>query len=112
MTPHLPYSAAEWWAIVLGMAAVTYGPRVLPTLWLARRAANLPPAVRRWLEMLPPAALGALIVPGILNVAPERPWVGLAGGAAALGLAALTRSNLAAVVIGSALAAGLALHVR
>ncbi|MBE3590524.1 MAG: AzlD domain-containing protein [Firmicutes bacterium] len=108
--PHPPYSSLEWWTIVLGMAAATYLPRALPTLWLARRAAQLPPALRRWLEMLPPAALGALVVPGILYVAPGRPWVGVAGGVAALVIAALTRSNLAAVVLGAALVAGLALQ--
>jgi branched-subunit amino acid transport protein len=71
--------------IIGGMALVTFIPRLLPAVVL--QSVPLPGWVRRWLETIPYAALGALIFPGILEVAPERPEVGLVGGAAAAVLA-------------------------
>ncbi len=49
---------------ILGMAAVTYGPRALPLLALAKR--TLPEAVVRWLGHVPAAVLAALLVPELL----------------------------------------------
>lgn len=48
---------------ILGMAAVTYIPRVLPLLTLARR--NLPEAVARWLSFIPAAVLAAMLLPAL-----------------------------------------------
>lgn len=48
---------------ILGMAAVTYVPRVLPLLTLARR--NLPEAVARWLSFIPAAVLAAMLLPAL-----------------------------------------------
>ena len=45
---------------ILGMAAVTYVPRVLPLLVLARR--TLPDAVTRWLGFIPAAVLAAMLL--------------------------------------------------
>lgn len=55
------------WELILGMALVTAIPRVLPMLidleqWL-------PAALVRSLGFVPPAALGALIVPGLFQAA-------------------------------------------
>lgn len=50
--------------LILGMAAVTYIPRVLP-LWLLS-SKSLHPAFMRWLEMVPPAVLAALLAPSLL----------------------------------------------
>ena len=48
--------------IILGMAVVTYLPRMLPVLIIDRFT---PPAwLNRWLKSIPYAALGALIFPG------------------------------------------------
>lgn len=49
--------------LILGMAAVTYLPRVLP-LWLLS-SRSLHPAFMRWLEMVPPAVLAALLAPSL-----------------------------------------------
>jgi branched-subunit amino acid transport protein len=51
-------------ALILGMALVTYLPRLLP-LWLLS-SRRLPPLLIRWLELIPPAVLAALLAPGLL----------------------------------------------
>lgn len=53
----------EQMILIFGMAAVTYLPRVLP-LWLLS-SKNLHPAFMRWLEMIPPAVLAALLAPSL-----------------------------------------------
>lgn len=45
--------------LILGMALVTYLPRVLPLVMLSSRDLN--PLLIRWLEMVPPAVLAALL---------------------------------------------------
>lgn len=47
--------------LILGMALVTYLPRVLPLMLLSSRELN--PSLMRWLEMIPPAVLAALLSP-------------------------------------------------
>ena len=47
--------------LILGMALVTYIPRVAPLLLLSSRQLN--PHLMRWLEMVPPAVLAALLAP-------------------------------------------------
>lgn len=49
--------------IILGMALVTYLPRMLPLIVLNR--IDLPPLVLRWLRLIPPAVLGALTAQSI-----------------------------------------------
>ncbi|MBL1083664.1 AzlD domain-containing protein [Streptomyces actinomycinicus] len=49
---------------IVGMAAVTFGPRLLPTLFLA--AAELPRPVVTWLRQVPPAVIAALLTPPLL----------------------------------------------
>ena len=46
---------------ILGMALVTYLPRVLPTLVLSSRA--LPPLAVAWLRYVPVAVLSAIVFP-------------------------------------------------
>ena len=48
---------------ILGMAAVTYVPRVLPLLVLARR--TLSDVVIRWLGFIPAAVLAAMLLPAL-----------------------------------------------
>lgn len=50
--------------IIAGMAVVTYLPRLLPALTLARR--DLPPALTRWLGYIPCAVLAAMLLPSLL----------------------------------------------
>ena len=68
--------------MVLGMAIVTYIPRLLPALFLDRIA--FPKWFSKWLQSIPYAALGALIFPGVLLVDKDQPLLGLAGGIVAL----------------------------
>lgn len=49
---------------ILGMMAVTYAPRALPVLALARR--TLPETVIRWLGFIPVAVLSAMLVPSLV----------------------------------------------
>lgn len=50
--------------LILGMAGVTYIPRMAPLMLLSSR--NLNPRLMRWLEMVPPAVLAALLAPELL----------------------------------------------
>lgn len=49
---------------LLGMALVTYLPRLLPAWFL--RGRRLPPFLAAWLRYIPAAVLAALLVPSIL----------------------------------------------
>lgn len=51
---------SEHLAIIAGMALVTYIPRFLPLMVLSSR--NLNQHLVRWLEMVPPSVLAALLV--------------------------------------------------
>ena len=52
-----------FWTIV-GMAVVTYLPRLLPTLFLSGR--TLRPVIASWLRLVPPAVLAAMLIPSLL----------------------------------------------
>ncbi|MBA4492730.1 AzlD domain-containing protein [Paenactinomyces guangxiensis] len=84
--------------IVVGMAVVTYLPRLLPVFILEKL--SLSPAFGRWLNSIPYAALGALIFPGILSIDAANPWIGLIGGAVAC-LFAILRLPILVIIIGS-----------
>jgi branched-subunit amino acid transport protein len=73
--------------LIIGMAVVTYVPRLLPALFLDRFI--FPAWFQKWLKSIPYAALGALIFPGVLLVEKDQPLLGLAGGLAAFILAML-----------------------
>lgn len=51
--------------LVLGMGLVTYIPRMIPMVVLQNL--KMPDFLKRFLEFVPFAALGALIFPGVLN---------------------------------------------
>lgn len=63
--------------VILGMAAVTYGPRLIPFLLLPNR--NIPARVSAFLRCIPVAAIGALIIPGVFNATPDMPLAAVAG---------------------------------
>jgi branched-subunit amino acid transport protein len=52
-----------FWTIV-GMAVVTYIPRLLPVLFLSGK--QLRPLIASWLKLVPPAVLAAMLVPSLL----------------------------------------------
>lgn len=86
--------------LIVGMALVTYLPRLLPALIMDRF--TFPSWIRNWLRSIPYAALGALIFPGVLLVDRDQPLLGLAGGLAAAGLSFL-KLPLILVMAGSIL---------
>ncbi|MCG8683285.1 MAG: AzlD domain-containing protein [Desulfobacterales bacterium] len=63
--------------LILGMAAVTYGPRLAPFLFFSNM--KVPPVVNAFLKSIPVAAIGALIIPGVLTATPDMPGAALAG---------------------------------
>lgn len=73
------------WIIIIGMALVTFIPRVVPAFIMD--SIEFPDGLKKWLKAIPYAALGALIFPGIMNTIPDRPWIGLVAGGVAITLA-------------------------
>ena len=63
--------------LILGMAAVTYGPRLLPFLFFSRT--HIPRRVDAFLKCIPGAAIGALIIPGVVSATPDMPAAALLG---------------------------------
>ncbi|TMN23013.1 AzlD domain-containing protein [Lentibacillus cibarius] len=85
-------------AIIIGMALVTMIPRVIPAFIVDKL--QFRDWMNRWLNAIPFAALGALIFPGIMTVIPDKPVIGLIGGAVAVALAYLGL-NVILVVAGA-----------
>ena len=84
--------------IIMGMAFVTYLPRLVPALFLDRF--KFPVWFQKWLENIPYAALGALIFPGVLLVEKDQPVLGLIGGGTAF-LLALLNLHITLIMAGS-----------
>ena len=59
--------------LILGMGIVTYLPRLLPMVLLKNLA--LPPYLQSFMKLIPYAALGALIVPGVFTSAPPDQFI-------------------------------------
>ena len=83
--------------MILGMAVVTYIPRMLP--FVLFKGKELPPFLQGILKNVPYATLGALIFPGIFFIQ-EDIWYGILGAAAAF-LVAFLGANIIVVVLGS-----------
>jgi branched-subunit amino acid transport protein len=88
--------------LVLGMSVVTMIPRMVPAFLAGRWTP--PRRVRQWLDAVPYAALGALIVPGIFQSDPGDLTTGAAAAVAAL-VAALLRAPVFVVGIASVVGA-------
>jgi branched-subunit amino acid transport protein len=86
----------EFLTLILACALVTAVPRVLPLLVLSKL--RLPQWLLDWLRYVPAAVLGALLALELLNA----PLVALPAIAAALAVAAFTRSLLGTVCVGVA----------
>ena len=71
--------------LFLGMTVVTYIPRMLPVLLLDKL--HLGPRAEKFLKLIPYTAMSALVFPGVFRMDAARPWIGLAGAAAAALLA-------------------------
>ncbi|WP_210364642.1 AzlD domain-containing protein [Bacillus sp. REN3] len=83
--------------MIIGMAIVTYIPRMLPFVMF--KGKELPPFLQGVLKNVPYATLGALIFPAILFIQ-EDIWYGILGAAAAF-IVAFLGANVIVVVIGS-----------
>lgn len=94
--------------IVFGMMAVTFIPRFLPFVMMTDKP--LPRKVKKFLEYVPYAALGALIIPGAINAIPEAPLAVMAGMAFAV-IYSLIRGGMIISIVGGILAAYLVLMI-
>ncbi|MBE4906710.1 AzlD domain-containing protein [Bacillus luteolus] len=81
--------------MIIGMAVVTYIPRMLPLVFL--NGIKLPPFLQGVLKNVPFATLGALIVPGIFLIN-EDMWFGVIGAITAFVVAYLG-ANVIMVVL-------------
>jgi len=63
--------------IIIGMMLVTFIPRCLPFLAFSRL--NIPRSLKKFLRYIPPAALGALILPGAITAIPNYPLAAMVG---------------------------------
>jgi branched-subunit amino acid transport protein len=63
--------------VILGMMLATYLPRLVP-FFLVNGKTNSG-WFNRFLKFIPYTALGALIVPGVVEAIPEMPVAGIAG---------------------------------
>lgn len=93
-------------AIILFSTAGTYFSRVIP--FFAGFLDRLPIFFKRFLQVMPVAALGALLFPGLLTDFSHAPAAGLVGAAAAA-VTALFTKNLIFPVLASIFAAYLML---
>ncbi|PLR97711.1 AzlD domain-containing protein [Bacillus sp. T33-2] len=84
--------------MIIGMAIVTYLPRMLPFVMF--RGKELPPFIQGVLKNVPYATLGALIFPAVLMIQKGDISYGLIGASAAFAVAFMG-ANVIVVVIGS-----------
>jgi len=74
----------DYFIAILGMSIATQIPRIIPSFTKAEIINNK--LLKRFLDTIPLAALGALIAPGVFTVGGSI-WIGLAGGILSLVLA-------------------------
>ena len=84
--------------LIFGMAAVTYGPRLVPFFLISGR--RLPRQVDAFLKSIPVAAIGALIIPGVFSAVPGEPLAVVCGMGFALAVG-LLRGGIIIPVLGS-----------
>ncbi|MCM3004233.1 AzlD domain-containing protein [Priestia koreensis] len=86
------------WIVIIGMSIATLIPRLLPAVLMSKIA--FPTWMKKWLEAIPYAALGALIFPGIMSVNPDHQLVGIIGGIVAI-LLGLLNVHIIFVIAGA-----------
>lgn len=84
--------------LIIGMTAVTYIPRALPTVFAGK--IKFSPKFEKFLRLIPYTAMAALIFPGIFSVDSQNPCVGIVGGAVAALLAWLKMPVMVSVIGG------------
>ena len=87
--------------LILGMALVTYLPRLIPSLILDK--VGFGKRFEKFISLIPYTAMAALIFPGVIGV-DEKLWIiGVAGAAVAVALSLIKKMPLALVVIAAVL---------
>lgn len=83
--------------LIFLMMLVTYIPRTIPAFLVDK----IKPSKRfkKFLELIPYAAMTALIFPAILSVDTARPYIGIIGGVAAILLSLIKKMPTAFVVV-------------
>lgn len=87
---------SNYFPVILGMALVTYIPRLVPLMLLKRL--KLRPVIMRFLQFVPYTSLSILIARGILNQEPDLFWAAMVGIGIA-GAAAYWKGNLVLSVL-------------
>lgn len=89
-------STAKIVFMILGMAAVTYIPRMLPAVLINK--IKYGKKIEKFLKLIPYTAMSALIFPGVFTVDQNNLAVGVLGGATAAVLAFLKCHVMVCVV--------------
>lgn len=93
--------------LIIGMMLVTYIPRFVPLIAMSDKP--LAPWLRKFLLYIPYTALGALIIPGVVQATPELPAAALVG-VGATALVSWLRGGLVLPVMSSIAATFLVLY--
>lgn len=88
----------EIYLMILGMAFVTYLPRLLPGVFVSRL--RFGPNTTKFLKLIPYTAIAALIFPGVLKTDPNHWIIGLAGITTAV-ILAWRKFSIGTVVVGA-----------
>ncbi len=87
--------------LILFMMLVTYIPRTLPAFLVDK--IRLGKRFKKFLELIPYAAMAALIFPSVLSVDTEHVLVGVVGALVAISLSLVKKMPTALVVIAAVL---------
>ena len=87
--------------LILGMALVTYIPRVLPAFLVDKIKMNR--YVERFLKLIPYTAMAALVFPGVIGVGGDRWYIGTIGAVVAILLSLIPKIPSWVVVIAAVL---------
>ena len=88
--------------LIMLMMLVTYIPRTFPAFLVDK--IKIGKKFKKFLELIPYAAMAALIFPGVLSVDPEHISVGIIGAVVAIALSLIKKMPTALVVVFAVLA--------
>ncbi|KNZ42313.1 AzlD domain-containing protein [Acetobacterium bakii] len=91
--------------LILGMAAVTYIPRVIPVLLVEKLRFGV--KTERFLSLIPYTAMTALVFPGVLTMDGTNIWIGIAGAVTAMVLS-WKKAPIMLIILGAVVAVMLA----
>ena len=87
--------------LILLMMIVTYIPRMIPSLMCDKL--HFGKKFQKFLELIPYAAMTALIFPGVVSVDPDRWYIGVVGALVAVLLSLVKKMPVALVVVAAVL---------